>query len=185
MPRPGWHSRGYLPHCDQDGLVQHVVFRLADSLPSSVLEKTRLLSKHERFGRCDRLLDSGIGSAVLKSPDFANVVLDSLMWFDGSHYALIAWCIMPNHVHVVVEPLGDHLLRNIVKSWKANSAARINALRGASGRLWASEYFDRFMRSQEHLSTTVDYIENNPVTAGLCKRASEWAFSSAAMREPT
>lgn len=89
---------------------------------------------------------------------------------------------MPNHVHVVIEPMCEHLLGAIVKSWKGFSAARINALYDRTGRLWAPEYFDRFMRSHEHLTTTIDYVENNPVAARLCRRPEEWAFSSAVMR---
>lgn len=182
MARPGWHSRGYLPHCDADGLVQHVVFRLADSLPASALQKMALLSKVERFARCERFLDASEGAVILKAPETAKVVVDALLWFDGQRYALIAWCVMPNHVHVVVEPWAGHTLDRIVKSWKAYSAAKINALVGKSGRLWAPDYFDRFMRSDAHLAATVAYVENNPVIAGLCERPEDWAFSSAAVR---
>jgi REP element-mobilizing transposase RayT len=174
MTRPGWHSRGYLLHCDENGLVQHVVFRLADSLPAAALRKTERLGKIERFAKCERLLDAGNGAATLKSPDAAELVVDSLLWFGGQRYALIAWCVMPNHVHVVVEPAADHTLSRIVKSWKAFSAARINELTGSAGRLWAPDYFDRFMRSPEHLATTIAYVENNPVAARLCARPADW-----------
>jgi REP element-mobilizing transposase RayT len=182
MTRPGWRSRGYLPHCDADGLVQHIVFRLADSLPSAVMARTARLTKIERFATCDQALDAGIGSAVLRSPAAARVVIDAFTTFDAERYALIAWCVMPNHVHVVIEPIGDHLLGAVVKSWKAFSAARINAMLRRSGRLWAPEYFDRFMRSDAHLATTIAYVEYNPVAAGLCERPDDWAFSSAAAR---
>jgi len=182
MVRPGWHSRGYLPHYDEDGLVQHLVFRLADSLPAEALQKMELLGRIERFARCDRLLDAGAGSAVLRDTAAAQIVVDALLWFDGARYALIAWCVMPNHVHVVLEPIGAHSLSQIVKSWKAFTAARINAMLRRSGRLWAPDYFDRFMRSNEHLSTTIAYVENNPVAAGLCACPADWPFSSASAR---
>ena len=182
MARPGWHSRGYLPHCDEDGLVQHVVFRLADSLPTAAIHKMALLDKVERYSRCDLLLDAGRGEAILKRPEAAQIVVDTLLCFDGQRYALIAWCVKPNHVHVIVEPRGEHLLGRIVKSWKAFSAARINELTQRAGRLWARDYFDRFMRSDEHLGATVDYVENNPVAAGLCGQPQDWPFSSAAAR---
>lgn len=182
MTRPSWRSRGYLPHCDEDGLVQHVVFRLADSLPAAVLEKMELLDGVERFTQCDKHLDAGGGSAALRAPAAAQAVNDALLWFDGQRYALLAWCVMPNHVHVVIEPLGAHTLSQIVKSWKAFSAARINAMLGQSGRFWAPEYFDRYMRSEAHFLTTVHYVENNPVAAGLCAAASDWPYSSAAAR---
>lgn len=182
MTRRGWHSRGYLPHCDADGLVQHIVFRLADSLPASVLAKMATIDKMKRLTACDRLLDSGGGAATLSVPQAAQIVVESLLRFDGERYALLAWCVMPNHAHVVIEPLGDHPLSAIVKSWKAFSAARINQIEGRSGRFWAPEYFDRYMRSEAHLMATIAYIENNPVAAGLCERPDQWPFSSAAER---
>jgi putative transposase len=182
MTRPGWRSRGYLPHCDADGLVQHIVFRLADSLPKAVLKKVALLGKKERLLAVEQALDAGSGSALLKAPEAAQLVVDALMEFDGERYALIAWCVMPNHVHVVIQPLGDHLLSAIIKSWKAYSAARINEMHGREGRLWAPEYFDRFMRSDEHLASAIAYVENNPVVAGLCAERGAWPFSSAALR---
>jgi putative transposase len=176
MARPSWHSRGYLPHCDEDGLVQHIVVRLADSLPAAVLQRMELLDS------CDKILDAGGGNAVLRSPEAAQTVVDALLWFDGQRYALLAWCVMPNHVHAVIEPRDTHTLSQIVKSWKAFTAAQINRMLGRSGRLWAPDYFDRFMRSNEHLSTTIDYVENNPVAAKLCAQPADWLYSSAAVR---
>lgn len=79
-------------------------------------------------------------------------------------------------------PLGAHTLSQIVKSWKAFSAARISAMLGRSGRFWAPEYFDRYMRSEAHLLTTIQYVENNPVAAGLCAAPEDWPFSSATAR---
>jgi putative transposase len=183
MTRPSWHSRGYLPHCDEDHLVQHIVCRLADSLPSTVLQRMELLNNIERFSQCDRFLDSGAGSSTLREPGAAQIVVEPLWWFDAQRYALLAWCVMPNHVHIVIEPLAEHTLSQIIKSLKAYTAAKINRTIGRSGRLWAADYFDRFMRSNEHLSTTIAYVESNPVAAGLCARPADWPFSSAAERK--
>lgn len=182
MARPGWHSRGYLPHCDADGLIQHVVFRLADSLPSAALQGLDALGQVERFASFDRLLDTGNGTTLLRSPEAARIVEDSLLWFDGERYALLAWCVMPNHVHVLIEPHADHSLSDILKSIKGYSATRINKALARSGPLWAPDYFDRFIRNDAHFSATLAYVENNPVAAGLCERPQDWAFSSAAAR---
>jgi putative transposase len=162
--------------------VQHVVIRLADSLPATVLAKLELVDKIERFTRCDRILDSGGGSTALRAPETAKIVEDALLFFDGDRYALLAWCVMPNHVHAVIEPIGDQLLGQVIKSWKSYAAARINKALGRSGRLWAPDYFDRYMRSNEHLMTTIEYVENNPVAAGLCAGPADWPFSSASAR---
>ncbi|MBL8544248.1 MAG: transposase [Hyphomonadaceae bacterium] len=144
--------------------------------------KMEPLDKGQRLAQCDALLDTSAGSALLRTPPIAALVVDALLHFDGDRYAMIAWCVMPNHVHVVLEPRGDHALSQIIKSWKAFTAARINKTLGRVGRLWAPDYFDRFMRSEEHLTTTIAYVENNPVAAGLCSSAADWPFSSAAAR---
>jgi len=86
---------------------------------------------------------------------------------------------MPNHVHVLVEPIGDYSLGGIVKSWRAFSAAQINRALSRTGALLAPDYFDRFMREDDQLATTIAYIEDNPVRAGLADKSSGWAYSSA------
>jgi putative transposase len=139
----GWHSRGYLPHFDSPETVQFITFRLADSLPATIVE--------------------------------------ALKHFDGERYRLLAWCIMPNHVHVVIDIL-DHSLSAIVRSWKSFSARQANVVLGRSGAFWHADYFDRYMRDEEHLTATMDYVEQNPVKAGLVGEARDWRWSSAAMR---
>ena len=54
---------------------------------------------------------------------------------------------------------------------------------GRSGAFWHADYFDRYMRDEGHLARTLDYVENNPVRAGLIKIAGEWAWSSARLRK--
>ncbi|MBL8550005.1 MAG: transposase [Hyphomonadaceae bacterium] len=170
MGRRGWHQRGYLPHLDGHGIVQHVVFRLHDSVPPNA----------EHSG--DDVLDRGFGSAVLSDPALAEVVARTLLHHDGERYVLHAWCVMPNHVHVLMTTSEDHELGAIVRSWKAYSARQINEACERQGRLWAADYFDRYMRDDPHFWTSKAYIENNPVAAGLCSRADEWRFSSAGWR---
>ncbi|KAF0182909.1 MAG: hypothetical protein FD124_184 [Alphaproteobacteria bacterium] len=163
----GWRSRGYLPHCDGAMLVQHVVFGLADAL----LADTPFDS--------DDQLDLGAGSCVLRDPACARFVEDVLLHADGERYHLIAWCVMPNHVHVVFEQMAGHLLGDVVQEWKSVSAHRINRSLRRHGALWRREYFDRYMRDDGHLSATVKYVEMNPVKAGLAPEPADWLFSSA------
>lgn len=70
----------------------------------------------ERRKSIEAWLDAGAGSCVLRCPEIARMVQDSLLRFHGERYRLFAWCIMPNHVHVLVEPIMP--LSCIVKSWK-------------------------------------------------------------------
>jgi putative transposase len=187
----GWRSRGYLPHRDEPGLTQAITFRLADSLPRERLqaleEELATMSPEdretERRKRIEAWLDSGIGCQALRHSALANVVEEGLLRADGQRYRLIAWCIMPNHVHVLIEPTTD--LATIVRSWKSYSGrwalARNAELElGVPGRsLWMREYWDRYMRDERHLRQTVEYIHANPVKAGLCSRADGWRWSSA------
>lgn len=128
-------------------------------------------------------LDAGMGCCALKHPEVGKVVEDTLLKFDGERYRLLAWCVMPNHVHVVIEP--REKLGKIVQSWKSFTgrwAMERNAELGLSvpgKRFWMREYWDRFIRNESHLKSVVEYIHNNPVAAGLCKSPEQWEWSSA------
>jgi putative DNA methylase len=179
-PHEGWHSRGYLPHFDAPGIVQSVTLRLADSLPSHLLD--RASNDLARRKQADTTLDTGLGVCALRDARIGGVVEAALLHFDGRRYRLLAWCVMPNHVHVLVEPLGAHALSAIVQSWKSFTAKRANAILDQAGRFWAPDYFDRYIRDEAHLQTAINYIEHNPVKAGLAAAAEAWAWSSARRR---
>jgi REP element-mobilizing transposase RayT len=171
-----WYRRGYLPHFDQRAVVQVVTFRLADSLSHHLLEQ---LSAHgsdgpSRFRSIDGWIDRGAGAALLRHPQYAAIVEDALKFFDGKRYRLLAWVIMPNHVHVMIEQIDR--LGAILHSWKSFTANRINALRGVRGKVWAREYYDRFIRDAAHFENAVAYIRNNPVKAGLVQNAEDWPW---------
>ena len=89
---------------------------------------------------------------------------------------------MPNHVHAIVEIVGHTPLSDIVKSWKSFTARRANALLHRSGSFWHPDYFDRYMRGEGHLERTIDYVESNPVKAGLAAAAEDWPWNSARFR---
>jgi REP element-mobilizing transposase RayT len=86
---------------------------------------------------------------------------------------------MPNHVHVVVEPMDGHTLSTIAKSWKSITSRQANARLDRTGPFWGADYFDRYMRNEDHVVRTIEYVENNPVKAGLVKEAADWPWSSA------
>ncbi len=92
---------------------------------------------------------------------------------------------MPNHVHAVTETMDGHSLSEVVGSWKSFTAKRANAQIGRSGTFWHADYFDRYMRDEDHLNRTIEYVENNPVKAGLVAVASEWDWSSARFNRTT
>jgi putative transposase len=157
----GWRSRGYLPHCDGAGLVQHITISTVGAASG---------------------VESNFGLKLLATPETAAIVENALIHFDAERYRLLAWCVMPNHAHIVVEQGEEWPLANVVHGWKSFTANAINRTLGRSGRVWLREYHDRFMRDDDHLSTTIAYVEANPVDAGLVERPEDWPFSSAAKR---
>ena len=186
----GWHSRGYLPHFDGGEIAQFVTFRLADALPKDLFERwenelaTMPVAKanSERRKRMETHLDKGAGSAWMRSPKLAQVVDDALLHFDGSRYRLHAWVVMPNHVHVLITPLRSYSLSGVLHSWKSFMSKKANQILNRAGRFWQEEYFDRFIRTEKHFRSATEYIELNPVMAGLCKNKEDWKFSSANRR---
>jgi REP element-mobilizing transposase RayT len=186
-----WHSRGYLPHFDQPRLVQSVNFRLADAVPDSVLETwqrelawTESLPasdprRAELRKRISQYEDSGQGSCRLRDERIAALVENALLHFDGQRYRLIAWCVMPNHVHVLIEAWEAWPLAGIMHSWKSYTSHRANQILKRSGDFWFREYFDRFIRDDRHFAKALLYIEENPVKAGLVRTREAWRWSSA------
>ncbi len=219
-PHLGWHSRGYLPHWDQPGMIQSLNFRLGDSLPASVVERWRaelgIVSKQrsrhpgsagfqpassrtvanettrrpeasapgeaELRRRIDKYLDAGQGECWLRRPEIARLTEGALLYFDGQRYRLLAWCIMPNHVHVMIETREGFPLQEILQSWKSFTSKEANKLLGRRGEFWQREYLDRYIRHAEHYEQAVAYIEENPVKAGLVRIKTEWPWSSARFR---
>ena len=179
----GWYVPRVLPHLDAPGVVQAITFRLADALPRDVLiaRKNEGDAAHRR--RIAAALDAGYGACLLRNSETAEIVEAALLHGAGHRYDLLAWVIMPNHVHVLIEPAEAHRLPDIVQGWKSWTAKAINRHRGGSGTIWQREYFDRFMRDDRHLAATIAYIEDNPVKAGLVGKPADWRFSSAWWRE--
>ncbi|MFO1162677.1 MAG: transposase [Reyranellaceae bacterium] len=137
MTYKGWHSR-YLPHFDSAETVQFVTFQLADSLPRAVVEA--LLNLPDSFAHVDQRLDTGLGSCWPREPAIAQIVEQALLHFDGERYRLLAWCIMPSHVHVVVEPIDGNTLAAVVQSWKSFTAKQADRHLSRSGSFRHQDY---------------------------------------------
>ena len=190
-PLPGWRTRGYLPHRDEARLRQAITFRLADSLPReslAALEERQALAPTDRRAaqrrrQIEAWLDAGHGCCALRHPAVAAMTVETLHRFDRVRYRLLAWCVMPNHVHVLIEPSAP--LGPIVQSWKSYTGRWILARNAELGlgvpgpACWMREYWDRYLRDARHFSQCVAYIHDNPVKAGLCAAAADWPWSSA------
>ena len=198
----GRYDRGYLPHLRAQGGSYFVTFRLEGTLPQEVLrqyqaERDALAAKAGRSGgelsaddqrrlfelyseKIEAYLDAGRGECWLKQAPIGGLVAGALQFFHGQRYDLGPWVVMPNHVHVIVRPLGRHLLDEIVKSWKGFTARDANKLLGRTGQsFWAREPYDHLVRNDAERVRLADYIHDNPVKAGLCARWEDWKWSSA------
>ena len=182
-------DRGRLPHWELEGGVYFVTFRLADSLPQSVVksfvaERDDIVETARRLGRdlstserkrlaelfserVESYLDAGKGSCHLANPRVAGLVADALRHFDGKRYRLFAWCIMPNHVHVVVKPFPNYSLAEVIHSWKPFTAKKANRVLERTGAFWQREYYDHLVRGEEDLHRVVHYVLENPSRAKL------------------
>lgn len=186
-PEGEWHSRGFLPHWEAGETPQAIFFRLADSMPVHVRERwveeldndPNAVPAGERRRRLEAVLDAGFGEAFLCRPTIGPIIEAALLYFDGDRYRLHAWCVMSNHVHVLLTPIGDHALSAIVHGLKSYTAKEINKILGRRGKVWFEEYFDRKIRNEKHFEDAHFYIEQNPVKAKLCVEASAWGYSSA------
>jgi len=162
-------------------VIQGVTFRLADALPHHVVEawKETDLGEGELRSRIAAYLDAGHGSCVLKQSIAAEAVEDVLLHGHDEQYRLLAWVVMPNHVHLVVQMKDGTPLGEVVRRWKGISARRINGALARSGRLWQPGFFDRYVRDENHLLRVVAYVHENPVRASLVRRPEDWPYSSA------
>ena len=182
-------NRGHLPHWESATATYFVTFRLADSLPQEKLreilfaredipktaaqmgrkisesERQRLMKLHTR--RVEKCLDACAGECFLGNDLVAKVVADSLCKFNASRYQLFAWCVMPNHVHVVFRTLPGNTLAKILHSWKSFSAKRANKILHKSSEFWQREYYDHLIRDVSELHRAVQYVVDNPRRAGL------------------
>ncbi|MEI8383245.1 MAG: transposase [Planctomycetota bacterium] len=187
----GFHIRqgANLPHWRQDGAIYAVTFRLADSVPKQVLEGWRIEREQliqaamQKSGQlspaeADRLqvlfsekveafLNQRQGACWMMRDDVAELVQNALLHFDGTRYDLFAWCVIPNHVHVVVRPRPEHSLESILHSWKSFTSRKIGQIVGKTGTIWQSEYYDHLIRDEDDLFHAMEYVLNNPQAAGL------------------
>jgi REP element-mobilizing transposase RayT len=180
------HTESRLPHWQQAAAVYFITFRLADSMPSSLLgqwqdEREAWIrvhpepwsfdieqEYHQRFaGALERWLDEGHGACLLRRQECAEIVAETLRHFEGERVAMVSFAIMPNHVHAVFVQNPEWPLEKLIRSWKGFTARQINKLLGRTGGFWQRDYFDRLIRDEKHFANCVRYIRRNPEKARL------------------
>jgi putative transposase len=182
------HTENRLPHWQQEGAVYFVTFRLADSVPSRLLNQWRDEREgwfrvhpepwsfeiereyHQRFsGAIERWLDEGHGACLLRRHDCAEIVAETLRHFEGERVMMISFAVMPNHVHALFVQNPEWSLEKLIRSWKGFTARQLNKLLGRSGSFWQRDYFDRLVRDENHFANCVRYIRRNSAKAHLSK----------------
>jgi len=197
----GFHFRGTLPHLKKEGGTYFVTFRQAGSLPKEIVVQLkqereailrqamtakRPLTWHEQeelfrwySSRVDKYLDAGHGTCHLRDKAAADLVANAIQFFQRQRYELHAWAVMPNHVHVVVWPMPENTLTEILHSWKSFTSHELNKLLPQKVvPFWQSESYEHLIRNDEDLHRCCHYVLMNPVNAKLCAHPSEWKWSS-------
>ncbi|MGJ8696138.1 MAG: transposase [Verrucomicrobiaceae bacterium] len=173
-----------LTHWQQDQTWIFLTWRLADSIPLPVLNKWKgqrgdflachpkpwdqktEADFHRRFTMTlEQHLDDAHGSCCLA--DHHKTVADAFHHFDGTRYHLDSFVVMPNHVHLLLQPIEEQSLDQIVHSLKSFTSKEINKTLKQSGTLWQADYWDRLIRTQKHFDWTKKYIEKNPAELKL------------------
>ena len=185
------------PHWSQAGAIVFVTFRTHDSIPREVLRRWErekndwmrrrghpenqhwseilpALSDDERgefyqqFNRCrEDFLDTCHGRCLLRRPELAKIVADSLMHFDGDRYRMGDFVVMPNHVHLLAAFASAEAMKKQFGSWLHYTAVQINREIGERGHFWQQEPFDHLVRSIEQYEYLRDYIAGNSKKANL------------------
>lgn len=197
------YYRRNLPRIQPRGATFLVNFRLAGSLPVEVVERLRaeaeqsekklltvkdqrerlLLRNREQrklFNKWDDALHkSQTGPFWLKDDRIAKIVADSIFYHDGDWFDVLAYCIMPNHGHLVLtayesSAAEDYSLTKIMHNIKRNSANHANKILRRTGAFWQHESYDHFARDEKELERIIKYVLYNPVQAGLIDDWTKW-----------
>ena len=186
------HKRDRLPHWDVEHGIQFVTFNLFDALPGHIRQRIReeadaqiavirntrgqlttaekLAIEHWVQVKIGETLDQPNGVCFMRDARIAKIVANAITFFDAQRYRLLGWCVMPNHVHVILK--GVQHLDRVIHSWKSFTAKSANKLLGRTGAFWQDGYYDRTIRDSEELSRTIEYVSANPAKAGLL----DWPF---------
>lgn len=193
--------RRNLPHFQVEYSYYFVTFRLLNSLQKEIIGKLKnyyLCNKNsilkyqnedlrtkklyelqkKYFGIFDKHLDENKECInYLCEPRIAKIVAEAIHYRDGNDYDLICFCIMPNHVHMLV------FVKRFVKpfyktmqSLKRHTSRESNKIINRSGAFWHEESYDHIVRNRQEYYNLINYIMNNPVKAGLVERAVDWKW---------
>ncbi|HRK26885.1 MAG TPA: hypothetical protein PK239_06295 [Chitinophagales bacterium] len=164
--------------------------REAEEAATPDLQKQQKYQIQNRyFQKIEHLLEHAtFGDRFLNEPACTQILKDVMHEYDGKYYNLLAFCIMPNHVHLLIDtsaqlPPGEQdfnleeyqYIKDIMRRIKGKSGLLLNRERNTSGEIWFKESFDRYIRNDRHLRYTLNYILDNPVKAKLAQQWTDWS----------
>jgi len=118
----------------------------------------------------------------LNEARLGKIVTGAFHYYAGKKYELHSYCVMSNHVHVLIRALQDeseniHSISEIIRLLKSFTAHEINKALHRTGQLWDDFHFDRIIRDQRNYANVVNYIMLNPMAAGLVDSPEKWRDS--------
>jgi len=157
--------RRFLPHVDLVGYYQFVTFRTHDSI-DDYLKRIRNedIGSREQEYKIDQYIDLSTKGCYLNG-DVLEYLKEFLISKDKSFYDLVAFTVMPNHVHILFKQNDE--LRKIMKILKGSTSFHINKMLSNKGTFWEENYYDTVIRDEAHFDTVYAYIKNNPIKADL------------------
>jgi putative transposase len=174
----GFHHRR-LPHIHVLERPVFLTWRLRGSLPPHRFFPSTITSGRA-FVAMDQILDrADAGPLHLRRPDIAQFLVDAMLYRQiFLNFELHAYVVMANHVHALITPHVE--VSALMQSLKKYTARKANQLLGLTGQpFWQDESYDRLVRDESEFRRIVDYIELNPVKAGLVTTPEAFRWSSA------
>ena len=179
LPAVAYYKQN-LPHWHPQGTVIFLSWRLHGTYTQYRCAR-EAITAGRAFAEMDREWDQAAsGPKWLSDSRIAQIVKDALMFGERQlqFYQLIAYGIMPNHVHVVLSPRVP--VPRLAKSIKGFTAREANKILGRTGEsFWQDECYDRWVRGDRELQKVIRYVERDPVSAGFVDHIEAWPWSSA------
>jgi putative transposase len=196
---------GKLPHWQPAGATFFITMRLAGSIPNHIIAQYKAQKNIEEnelkrifpndpllladqlydldkkyFGIFDKELDKSNEPYWLKEKAIAEIIKESIAFFEGKELNTHAYCIMPNHLHWVFTHNEEaQVLWRILQRMKRYTGTQCNKLLQRQGQFWEEESYDHIVRDAKEFDNIVWYTLQNPIKAGFVKIWKEWAFSFA------
>ena len=129
-----------------------------EQVPDTLAVNKNTLLAQLTARKIEHHLDLGAGVCHLAKPQIAEVIVLALQHFHERRYRLQAWCVMPNHVHILFQLFPQERLASVLHSWKSFTAKKCGSILGTSGPFWQKEYYDHLVRNEGDLRRIAQYI---------------------------